>query len=104
MILALKVKHNQVFGRGIMMTAPPGIPSKAQTKQRREEFMRRIGGGVAIFPAAPTAIRNSDVEHEYRQDTDFYYLTGFDEPNAVAVLVPDHAEHRFTLFVQPKDR
>lgn len=66
--------------------------------------MARIPGGAAIFPAAPTAIRNNDVEHEYRQDTDFYYLTGFEEPNAVAVLVPDHPEHRFTLFVQPKDR
>ena len=78
--------------------------SREQIQQRREEFMERIKGGVAIFPAAPTAIRNSDVEHEYRQDTDFYYLTGFEEPNAVAVLAPDHAEHRFTLFVQPKDR
>jgi len=66
--------------------------------------MRRIPGSIAVFPAAPTAIRNSDVEHEYRQDTDFYYLTGFEEPNAVAVLTPDHAEHRFVLFVQPKDR
>src|SRR5436190_9234848 len=75
-----------------------------QTWRRREEFMARIGGGIAIFPAAPTAIRNSDVEHEYRQDTDFYYLTGFEEPNAVAVLAPDHPEHKFVLFVQPKDR
>ncbi len=66
--------------------------------------MKRISCGAALFPAAPTAIRNNDVEHEYRQDTDFYYLTGFEEPNAVAVLVPDHPEHRFTLFVQPKDR
>ena len=75
-----------------------------QMKERRERLMARIAGGAAIFPAAPTAIRNNDVEHEYRQDTDFYYLTGFEEPNAVAVLIPDHPEHRFTLFVQPKDR
>jgi len=75
-----------------------------QMKERRERLMARISNGAAIFPAAPTAIRNNDVEHEYRQDTDFYYLTGFEEPNAVAVLVPDHPEHRFTLFVQPKDR
>src|SRR5205085_11795229 len=75
-----------------------------RTKERRERLMARIPGGAAIFPAAPTAIRNNDVEHEYRQDTDFYYLTGFEEPNAVAVLVPDHPEQRFTLFVQPKDR
>lgn len=66
--------------------------------------MSRISGGIAIFPAAPTAVRNSDVDHEYRQDTDFYYLTGFEEPNAVAVLAPDHPEHKFVLFVQPKDR
>jgi Xaa-Pro aminopeptidase len=87
-----------------MTTPAPGIPSKEQTKQRREAIMQRIRGGIAIFPAAPTAIRNADVEHEYRQDTDFYYLTGFEEPNAVAVLAPDHPEHRFVLFVQPKDR
>lgn len=66
--------------------------------------MKRIGGGVAIFPSLPTAIRNNDVEHEYRQDTDLYYLTGFEEPHAVAVLAPDNPEHRFVLFVQAKDR
>ena len=66
--------------------------------------MLGIGRGVAIFPAAPSPIRNGDVEHEYRQDTDFYYLTGFEEPNAVAVLAPNHPEHKFVLFVQPKDR
>src|ERR1044071_3676534 len=86
------------------MTATLDVSAQQQTKQRREALMRRISGGAAIFPAAPTAIRNNDVEHEYRQDTDFYYLTGFEEPNAVAVLVPEHAEHRFVLFVQPKDR
>jgi Xaa-Pro aminopeptidase len=75
-----------------------------KTKERREEFMRRIKGGVAVFPAAPMFIRNNDVEHEYRQDTDFYYLTGFEEPGAIAVLAPDNQEHQFVLFVQPKDR
>jgi len=78
--------------------------SKDKIKQRREEFMQRIPGAVAIFPSAPTALRNSDVDHEYRQDSDFYYLTGFEEPNSIAVLSPDHPEHRFVLFVQPKDR
>jgi len=79
-------------------------PASEQFKRRREELMQRMGGGMAVFPSAPTAVRNSDVEHEYRQDTDFYYLTGFEEPNAVAVLAPDHTEHKFVLFVQPKDR
>src|SRR5436305_7847749 len=83
------------------------LPTKAVelAAQRREQFMQRIGpGGVAIFPAAEMFIRNNDVDHEYRQDSDFYYLTGFEEPNAVAVLNPDHPKHKFTLFVQPKDR
>jgi len=87
-----------------MTTDRPRNPSSGQFKRRREELMQRMGGGMAIFPSAPTAVRNSDVEHEYRQDTDFYYLTGFEEPNAVAVLAPDHPEHKFVLFVQPKDR
>ncbi|HKY06107.1 MAG TPA: aminopeptidase P N-terminal domain-containing protein [Blastocatellia bacterium] len=77
---------------------------RGQTRARREEFMARIKGGVAIFPSAPTAVRNNDVEHEYRQDTDFYYLTGFEEPDSVAVLAPENPDHRFVLFVQPKDR
>ena len=75
-----------------------------RAKERREEFLHRISGGAGIFPSAPTAIRNGDVDHEYRQDTDFYYLTGFEEPGSVAVLVPGHPEHRFVLFVQPRDR
>ena len=87
-----------------MMTPALGVPLKPDTKARREEFMGRIAGGIAIFPAAPTAIRNSDVEHPYRQDTDFFFLTGFEEPNAVTVLTPDHPEHKYVLFVQPKDR
>jgi Xaa-Pro aminopeptidase len=74
-----------------------------EVDRRREQFMSRIKGGAAVFVSAPVAIRNGDVEHEYRQDTDFYYLTGFEEPNAVAVLVPDHPDSRFVLFVQPKD-
>jgi Xaa-Pro aminopeptidase len=71
---------------------------------RREAFMRRIAGGVALFPSAPVALRNGDVEHEYRQDSDLYYLTGFQEPNCVAVLAPDHPDHKYVLFVQPKER
>ncbi|HXG66685.1 MAG TPA: aminopeptidase P N-terminal domain-containing protein [Blastocatellia bacterium] len=77
--------------------------ARERFKRRREELMQRIGGGAALFPSAPTALRNADVDHEYRQNSDLYYLTGFEEPNSVAVLVPDHPEHKFVLFVQPKD-
>lgn len=64
-------------------------------------FMNAIGEGVALFPAAPVAFRNNDVLHEYRQDSDFYYLTGFDEPHSLLVLTNQHPEHRVVLFVEP---
>ena len=88
----------------IGMTGISNTHPQELARRRRDEFMRRIPGGAAIFPSAPTALRNSDVEHEYRQDSDLYYLTAFEEPNTVAVLVPDHPEHRFVLFVQPRER
>ncbi|MBW4464389.1 MAG: aminopeptidase P N-terminal domain-containing protein [Pegethrix bostrychoides GSE-TBD4-15B] len=71
--------------------------------QRREQVMAKIGKGTAIFRSAPTAVMHNDVEYNFRQDSDFFYLTGFNEAEAVAVLAPHHEEHRFILFVQPKD-
>lgn len=68
---------------------------------RRDHFLEAIGPGVAVFFAAPVYIRNNDVEHAYRQDSDFYYLTGFDEPESVLVLTNQHPEHRAVLFVRP---
>ncbi len=59
----------------------------AEFAQRRKAFLDRIGpGAVAILGAAPVHVRNNDVEHPYRQDSDFFYLTGLDEPDSVAVL------------------
>ena len=72
-------------------------------QQRREKLMEKIGNGTAIFRSAPMAVMHNDVEYVYRQDSDFYYLTGFNEAEAVAVLAPHHEKHRFILFVQPKD-
>ncbi|NJM72092.1 MAG: M24 family metallopeptidase [Scytonema sp. RU_4_4] len=77
---------------------------QAEYRQRREQLMSKIGNGTAIFRSAPTAVMHNDVEYAFRQDSDFYYLTGFNEPQAVAILAPSHSEHRFVLFVQPKDR
>ncbi|MGV0105203.1 Xaa-Pro aminopeptidase [Nostoc sp. DSM 114160] len=77
---------------------------QAEYRQRREQLMAKIGDGTAIFCSAPMAVMHNDVEYVYRQESDFFYLTGFNEPQAVAVLAPHHAEHRFVLFVQPKDR
>ncbi|NJK28628.1 MAG: Xaa-Pro aminopeptidase, partial [Coleofasciculaceae cyanobacterium SM2_3_26] len=76
----------------------------SEYRQRREAVMAKIGGGTAIFRSAPTAVMHNDVEYAFRQDSNFYYLTGFNESSAVAVLAPHHEEHRFVLFVQPKDK
>ncbi len=76
---------------------------KNEYQQRREQLMAKVGSGTAIFHSAPMAVMHNDVEYVYRQDSDFYYLTGFNEPEAVAVFAPHHEEHRFILFVQPKD-
>lgn len=72
-------------------------------KQRREAFIDSMGQGVAIFGGAAEFLRNGDVEHEYRQASDFFYLTGFREPQSVLVLSTVHAEHRAIMFVRPRD-
>jgi Xaa-Pro aminopeptidase len=77
---------------------------QAEYLQRREQLMSKIGTGTAVFRSAPVAVMHNDVEYAFRQDSDFFYLTGFNEPEAVAVLAPHHSDHRFVLFVQPKDR
>ena len=68
------------------------------------EFMRRMEpNSVAILPAAREATRSNDTEYRFRQDSDFYYLTGFSEPDAIAVVAPSRSE-RYTLFVRPRDK
>jgi Xaa-Pro aminopeptidase len=76
---------------------------RREFQHRRQQVMEKIGNGTAIFRSAPMAVMHNDVEYTYRQDSDFFYLTGFNEPEAVAVLAPHHPEHQFILFVQPKD-
>ena len=75
----------------------------AEYRQRRQQVAERLGSGVLILRSAPAAVMHNDVDYPFRQDSDFYYLTGFDEERAVAVLAPHHPEHRFILFVQKKD-
>ena len=68
-----------------------------------EEFMRRMDQkSVAIIPAAREATRSNDTQYRFRQDSDFYYLTGFEEPDAIAVIAPGR-EQKYTLFVRPRD-
>ncbi len=77
---------------------------QAAITDRRRRFVEAIGDGLAIVPARPEVTRNSDVHYEFRQDSDFYFLTGFEEPDAVAVINPAHPKERYVLFVRPRDR
>ena len=73
--------------------------------RRRKQLMRMVGhGGIVILPAAPVRTRSRDTEYIYRQDSDFYYLTGFAEPDAVAVLVPGRDSGEFVVFCRERDR
>jgi Xaa-Pro aminopeptidase len=68
------------------------------------EFMKRLGqDSVAIVSSAREAKRSNDTHYRFRQDSDFYYLTGFEEPEAIAVIAPGHKEHPYILFVRPRD-
>lgn len=72
-------------------------------KPQLKEFMRRMDkDSVAIIPAAREAVRSHDTNYRYRQNSDFFYLTGFEEPEAIAVIAPAK-EKKFTLFVRPRD-
>ena len=73
--------------------------------KRRRQLMRMVGdNGVVILPSAPIRMRSRDVGYRYRQDSDFYYLTGFAEPNSVAVLAPGRDNGEFILFCRDRDR
>jgi Xaa-Pro aminopeptidase len=71
-------------------------------RARRNRVLEAIHPGALLIFSAPVAIRNNDVEHEYRQDSDFYYLTGFDEPDSALFLRSD-GDARTVLFVRPRD-
>jgi Xaa-Pro aminopeptidase len=77
---------------------------KDEFARRRRQLMKMMGkGGIAILPAVPEKTRNSDVQYHYRPDSDFFYLTGFAEPEAVAVLIPGRTHAEYVLFVRERD-
>ncbi len=80
------------------LSKPEFIP-QAEHAQRRKRFQAELGEGVAIVPGARLRQRSNDTDYVFRQDSDLHYLTGFDQPEAVAVLTRD----RFLFFVQPRD-
>ena len=77
---------------------------KAEYARRRKALMAQMeANSIAILPAAPVHIRNRDVEHVYRQDSDFQYLSGFPEPDAVLVLIPGREHGEYVLFCRERD-
>ena len=77
---------------------------KREFTRRRKRLMDMAGrGGIVIQPNAPERIRNRDVFYPYRADSDFYYLTGFPEPEAVLVLVPDRPQGECIVFCRERD-
>ncbi|MGI9229971.1 MAG: Xaa-Pro aminopeptidase [Gammaproteobacteria bacterium] len=73
--------------------------------RRRRKLMDMMGDdSIAILPTAPVSTRNRDVPYPYRPDSDFLYLTGFAEPEAVAVLIPGRKHGEFVLFCRERDK
>lgn len=72
---------------------------------RRKAFMERMEpNSVAIFPCKPVYLRNLDVEYVYRQESNLYYLSGFEEPETILLLHPDHPKYNYVMFVRKRDR
>ena len=71
--------------------------------RRRKDVMEMMGGGVAVIPTAPQQVRNGDVCHRFRADSDFHYLSGFPESEALLVLAPGRRRGEYLLFCREKD-
>ncbi len=72
--------------------------------RRRKQLMEKMGPrSIAIIAAAPERYRNADADYAYRQDSDFYYLTGFKEPEAIAVFIPGRSQGEYILFNRVRD-
>ncbi|MDD5113229.1 MAG: Xaa-Pro aminopeptidase [Methylobacter sp.] len=77
---------------------------QSEFKKRRKQLMQRIGkGNIALIGSASTRTRNRDVDYPFRQDSDFYYLTGFNEPEALAVFIPGREQGEYLLFCREFD-
>lgn len=76
----------------------------AEFAQRRQQLLEQVGkNGIAIIFAAAEYSRNGDNHYPFRQHSSFYYLTGFNEPDAVAVFIPGRVEGEYLLFNRPND-
>ena len=72
------------------------------TSLRRQRLFDLLADGIAVLPAGKEVSRNRDTDYEFRQDSDFYYLTAFEEPDTIAVFNPSHPTEKYVLFVRPR--
>lgn len=79
------------------------ISNQEFARRRRDLMAQMEPDSIAIVPAAREKIRNRDVEFPFRQDSDFYYLTGFPEPDAVLVLLPGREHGEVVVFCRERD-
>ena len=79
------------------------IPKSEYARRRKALMAQMVPNSIAILPAAAVAIRNRDVEHVYRQDSDFQYLSGFPEPDAVIALIPGREHGEYVLFCRERN-
>lgn len=77
---------------------------RRERARRRKNLMRAIGkDSIAIIPSAPEKTRSRDTTYRYRQDSDFYYLTGFEEPESVAVLISGRRAAEYIVFCRERN-
>ncbi|MDD5412696.1 MAG: aminopeptidase P N-terminal domain-containing protein, partial [Methylobacter sp.] len=77
---------------------------QSEFKKRRKQLMQQIGkGNIALIGSAAIRTRNRDVNYPFRQDSDFYYLTGFNEPDSLAVFIPGRKQGEYILFCREFD-
>jgi len=73
-------------------------------ERRRADLVNQIGeNDIVIVPTSAVKSRNGDVEYQFRPHSDFFYLTGFNEPQAVAVISPSRQQGAFVMFCREKD-
>ena len=78
--------------------------SKSEFARRRKNLMALMEpNSIAIIPSARQQVRSRDTEYPFRQDSDFYYLSGFTEPEAVLVLIPGRRHGQYVMFCRERD-
>jgi len=78
--------------------------NKKQFAKHRQQLMAMMGpNSIAVLPNAPVATRNRDIDFTHRSDSNFYYLSGFEEPESVIVIVPGRLQGEYILFCRERD-